>query len=239
MAARKKTTDSVISLDTFGSAKNYWLCWVKSSLSHLSFANTVQKRLNRPCAYIGSINLEDIHPELKFPMYFSAFSQEYDINLVILSNKTTAPISLSMKQQNPLFGGLLFEDDYYLFNNQGLTRIQFSYPQADYILMLSADKQADIEDYVQMLPLLADDRILCQNTPQLIAQEQKKSKQVLDFLQYLFYESESAIKDYRRKKLFQKLHHKMSVAESNYGKLKFPMEDNRMITSNLLRREDY
>ena len=105
--------------------------------------------------------------------------------------------------------------------------------------MLSADKQADIEDYVQMLPLLADDRILCQNTPQLIAQEQKKSKQVLDFLQYLFYESESAIKDYRRKKLFQKLHHKMSVAESNYGKLKFPMEDNRMITSNLLRREDY
>ena len=83
------------------------------------------------------------------------------------------------------------------------------------------------------------DRILCQNTPQLIAQEQKKSKQVLDFLQYLFYESESAIKDYRRKKLFQKLHHKMSVAESNYGKLKFPMEDNRMITSNLLRREDY
>ena len=140
MAARKKTTDSVISLDTFGSAKNYWLCWVKSSLPHLSFANTVQKRLNRPCAYIGSINLEDIHPELKFPMYFSAFSQEYDINLVILSNKTTAPISLSMEQQNPLFGGLLFEDDYYLFNNQGLTRIQFSYPQADYILMLSAGK---------------------------------------------------------------------------------------------------
>jgi hypothetical protein len=30
----------------------------------------------------------------------------------------------------------------------------------------------------------------------------------------------------------------MSVAEANYGKLKFPMEDNRMITSDLLRRED-
>jgi len=104
--------------------------------------------------------------------------------------------------------------------------------------MLSADKQADIEDYIAMLPLAADNRILCQNTPQLIAQEQKKSKQVLDFLQYLFYESEAAVKEYRRKKLFQKLHHKMSVAEVNYGKLKFPMEDNRMITSDLLRRED-
>ena len=238
MATRRKNTESVISLDSFGSANNYWLCWVKSPMSHLSFAKEVQQRLKRPCAFIGNITLDEIHPDLKFPMYFTSFNQELEIDLVILANKTTAPLSLSLEQQNPLFGGLLFEDDYYLFNNQGLTRIQFSYPQADYLFMLSADKQADIEDYIAMLPLAADNRILCQNTPQLIAQEQKKSKQVLDFLQYLYYESEAAVKDYRRRKLFQKLHHKMSVAEANYGKLKFPMEDNRMITSDLLRRED-
>ena len=238
MATRRKNAESVISLDTFGSANNYWLCWVKSPLTHLAFANQVQKRLKRPCAYIGNITLEEIHPDLKFPMYFTSFNQEFEIDLVVMANKTTAPISLSMEQQNPLFGGLLFEDDYYLFNNQGLSRIQFSYPQADYLLMLSADKQADIDDYIKMMPLAADNKILCQNTPQLIAQEQKKSKQVLDFLQYLYYESEAAVKEYRRRKLFQKLHHKMSVAEANYGKLKFPMEDNRVITSNLLRRED-
>lgn len=235
---RRKNAESVISLDTFGSANNYWICWVKSPLSHFSFANQVQKRLHLPCAYIGNITLDDIHQNLKFPMYFTSFNQELEIDLVILANKTAAPMSLSLEQQNPLFGGLLFEDDYYLFNNQGLTRIQFSYPQADYLLMLSADKQADIEDYIEMLPTAADNKILCQNTPQLIAQEQKKSKQVLDFLQYLFYESEAAVKEYRRKKLFRKLHHKMSVAEVNYGKLKFPMDDNRMITSELLRRED-
>lgn len=238
MATRRKSAESVISLDTFGSANNYWLCWVKSPLTHLAFANQVQKRLKLPCAYIGNITLEEIHPDLKFPMYFTSFNQEFEIDLVVMANKTTAPISLSMEQQNPLFGGLLFEDDYYLFNNQGLSRIQFSYPQADYLLMLSADKQADIDDYIKMMPLAADNKILCQNTPQLIAQEQKKSKQVLDFLQYLYYESEAAVKEYRRRKLFQKLHHKMSVAEANYGKLKFPMEDNRVITSNLLRRED-
>lgn len=96
-----------------------------------------------------------------------------------------------------------------------------------------------MEDYVELLPKLADNRILCQNTPQLIAQSQKKSRQVLDFIQYIYYESEAAIKAYRRKKIFQKLHHKMSVAEANYGKLKFPMEDNRMIISSLLRREDF
>lgn len=238
MATRRKSTESVISLDSFGSANNYWLCWVKSPLAHLAFAHQVKQRLNRPCAFIGDITLDEIHPDLKFPMYFTSFNPELEIDLVVLANKTTAPLSLSLEQQNPLFGGLLFEDDYYLFNNQGLTRIQFSYPQADYLLMLSADKQADIEDYIAMLPIAADNRILCQNTPQLVAQEQKKSKQVLDFLQYLFYESEAAVKDYRRRKLFQKLHHKMSVAEANYGKLKFPMEDNRMITSDLLRRED-
>lgn len=240
MATRRKNTESVISLDSFGSANNYWLCWVKSPLTHLAFANQVQKRLKQPCAYIGDITLDEIHPDLKFPMYFTSFNQEFEIDLVILANKTTAPLSLSMGEQNPLLGGLLFEDDYYLFNNnnKGFTKILFSYPQADYLFLLSADKQADIEDYIAMLPQAADHKILCQNTPQLIAQEQKKSKQVLDFLQYLYYESEAAVKEYRRKKLFQKLHHKMSVAEANYGKLKFPMEDNRMITSDLLRRED-
>jgi hypothetical protein len=30
----------------------------------------------------------------------------------------------------------------------------------------------------------------------------------------------------------------MSVAESNYERLRFPVENNRMITSALLRRED-
>ena len=240
MATRRKNTESVISLDSFGSANNYWLCWVKSPLTHLAFANQVQKRLKQPCAYIGDITLDEIHPDLKFPMYFTSFNQEFEIDLVILANKTTAPLSLSMGEQNPLLGGLLFEDDYYLFNNnnKGFTKILFSYPQADYLFLLSADKQADIEDYIAMLPQAADHKILCQNTPQLIAQEQKKSKQVLDFLQYLYYESEAAVKEYRRKKLFEKLHHKMSVAEANYGKLKFPMEDNRMITSDLLRRED-
>jgi len=239
MAARKKIVPQVISLDAFGSAKNYWLCWVKSPLSSLAFANLVQRRLQHPCAYIGSIILDDIHPELKFPMYFCSFSEEYDINLVVLSNRITAPMELSMGQQNPLLGGLLFEDDYYLFNNQGLTKIAFSHPQADYILLLSADKQADIEDYVQLLPNLTDNRILCQGAPAEVAQSQKKSKQVLDFIQYLYYESEAAMKNYRRRKLFQKLHRTMSVAEANYGKLKFPIEANRMITSILLRREDF
>ena len=239
MAAKRKNDASVISLDTFGSAKNYWLCWVKSPLTHFSFANQAQRLLKRPFAYIGSIKLEDIHPQLSFPMYYTCFNQDFDINLVILANRVTAPMDLSLDQQNPLLGGLLFEDDYYLFNNQGLTKILFSYPQADFLLMLSADKEADMEDFIDMLPPLADNRILCQNTPQHIAQSQKKSRQVLDFLQYLYYESEAAIKNYRRKKLFQKLHQKMSVAEANYGKLKFPMENNRVITSSLLRREDF
>lgn len=238
MAVKKKNNQQIISLDAFGSAKNYWLCWISAPLAHFSFAKHVQSILNRPCAYIGNITLEETHPSLRFPMYFSSFNQEYDIDLVVLTNRVTAPMDLSLGQQNPLLGGLLFEDDYFLFNNQGLCKIPFSYPQADYILMLSADKQADMEDYVHLLPKLANDHILCEGTPQDIAQGQKKSKVVLDFIQYLYYESEAAVKEYQRRKLFQKLHHKMSVAETNYGQLKFPMEDNRMITSNFLRRED-
>jgi hypothetical protein len=50
MATRRKNAESVISLDSFGSANNYWLCWVKSPLAHLAFANQVQKRLKQPCA---------------------------------------------------------------------------------------------------------------------------------------------------------------------------------------------
>ena len=239
MAAKKKETPQIISLDAFGSAKNYWLCWIQSPLAPFSFADKVQKELRHPCAYIGGITLHDIHPDLTFPMYFMSFNQEYEIQMVILANHITAPMEMSLSQENPLFGGLLFEDDYYLFNNQGLAKISFSYPQADFVLLLSADKEGDMEDYVEILPMLADNRILCQNTPQLVAQSQKKSRQVLDFIQYVYYESEAAIKAYRRKKIFQKLHHKMSVAEANYGKLKFPMEDNRMIISSLLRREDF
>ncbi|MDD6184708.1 MAG: hypothetical protein PUB29_03655 [Bacteroidales bacterium] len=239
MASKKKNTAQIISLDAFGSAKDYWLCWIKSPLSHLSFATSVQRHFGYPCAYIGDVVLDDVHPDLKFPMYFTTFNVDYDVNLVILSNHTTAPTSLSLEQQNPLFGGLLFADEYYLFNNQGLTKINFSYPQADYLLLLSTDKQADISDYSALLPQIPNIQVLCQNTPQMIAEGQKKSKQVLDFLQYLFYESEAAVKEYRQRKLSQKLHHKMSVAEANYGYLRFPVEDNRTITSNLLRREDY
>ena len=214
MVTKKKEKPQIISLDAFGSAKDYWLCWVQSPLS-------------------------DIHPDLKFPMYFTNFNVDYDVNLVILANHVTAPTTLSMDQQNPLLGGLLFEDEYYLFNNQGLTKILFSYPQADFLYLLSTDKQADITDYIEQLPLIPDTKIICQDTPKQMADSQKKSKQVLDFLQYLFYESEAAVKEFRQRKLSQQLHHKMSVAEANYGYLRFPVEDNRTITSNLLRREDY
>jgi len=239
MAAKKKNTDQIISLDAFGSAKDYWLCWVKSPLPHFSFAANVQKHFGFPCSYIGNILLDDVHEDLAFPMYYMSFSEEFDINLVILSNHVTAPTSVSMGDQNPLLGGLLFEDEYYLFNKQGLTKIQFSYPMADYVLLLSTDKQVDIEDYAKLLPSIPNIQTVCQDTPQNIAQSQKKSKSVLDFLQYLFYESEAYIKDLRRRKLFKKLHNKMSVAESNYIKLRFPVEDNRVIVSDLLRREDY
>lgn len=238
MPPKKKNTPQIISLDSFGSAKNYWLCWIQSPLPPFSFAKKVQKELRHPCAYIGSISLEDIHPNLQFPMYYMSFNQEFDINLVILANHVTAPMEMSLSQENPLFGGLLFEDDYYLFNKQGLTKIQFSYPQADYLLLLSADKQVDLEDYIQMLPQLSDTKFLCQNTPQNIADSQKKSKTVLDFLQYLYYESEASVNEHLRKKLFRKLHNKMSVSENNYERLRFPVEANRMITSGLLRREE-
>lgn len=238
MAPRKKEPVQIISLDAFGSAKNYWLCWIQSPLSHLSFANSLQKKLKHPFAYIGSITLNDINPTLSFPMYCSTFNQDFDVNMVILANHVTAPMDLSLGQQNPLLGGLLFEDEYYLFNNQGLTKIHFSYPLADYLLLLSADKEVDLNDFIDLIPQIPDIKILCQDTPQNIAKTQKKSKQVLDFLQYLFYESEAAVKDYRRRKISQKLHKKMSVAEVNYERLRFPVESNRMITSALLRRED-
>ena len=239
MPPRKKAPAQVISLDAFGSAKNYWICWVSSPLSHLSFANKMQQHLRIPCAYIGDITLDDIHPKLAFPMYFATFNQDYDATVVVLANHVTAPVDLSSSQQNPLLGGLLFEDEYYLFNNQGLRKIEFTPPQADYLLLLSADKQADITDYSDQLPLIPNIKVLCQNTPQLIAGSQKKSKQVLDFLQYLFYESEAAVKEFRQRKLNQRLHQRMSVPEANYGYLRFPVESNRMIISRLLRREDF
>lgn len=234
----KKNTEQVISLDAFGSAKNYWICWMQSTLPHLSFANLLQKELKRPCAFVGDIAPEESQPLLKFPMYALSFNLEFDVNLVAVANHVTAPMEMSLDQQNPLLGGLLFEDEYYLFNKQGLTKIPFSVPMADFVVLLSADKEADIEDYIQALQSLPGVRILYQETPQNAAQGQKKRKAVLDFIQYLFYESEAAVKEYRRRKLFRKLHFKMSVAEANYGRLKFPMEDNRMITSDLLRRED-
>ena len=158
MAARRKNDASVISLDTFGSAKNYWLCWVKSPLMHFSFANQASRQLKRPISYIGGIKLEDIHPDLSFPMYYTCFNQDFDINLVILANHVTAPMDLSLDQQNPLLGGLLFEDDYYLFNNQGLVKIPFSYPQADFVLLLSADTEADMEDFVKAANQMLSER---------------------------------------------------------------------------------
>lgn len=238
MAKKKSDLKRVISLDAFGSAKNYWICWIRSSLSQFFLAHRMQTNLKQPCSFIGSIRPEEEHPGLTFPMYLMSFNLEYDIDLVLLANHCTAPMEMSLSRQNPLLGGLLFEDDYYLFNNEGLAKIPFSHPQTDYILMLSADKQTDMEDYVALLPNIPGIRIVCQDTPQNIAKSQKRSTEVLDFIQYLFYEAEAAAKEHRRQKLFAKLNHKMSVAEANYGHLKFPMEDNRIITSPLLRRED-
>ena len=235
----KNKAEHVISLDAFGSAKNYLICWMQSPLPHFSFANLLRERFKQPCAFIGNIIPEQNEPQLEFPMYYLAFNQEFDVNLVAIANHVTAPMEMSLEQQNPLLGGLLFEDEYYLFNKQGLAKIPFSIPNADFVLLLSADKETDIEDYIQMFPLLTNVHILYQDTPQNAAQSLKKKKAALDFIQYLFYESEAAVKEYRRRKLFQKLHFKMSVAESNYGRLKFPIEDNRMITSDLLRREDF
>lgn len=241
MAKRKKENfNNVVSLHSFGLAKNYWICWVKNNLAHFAFANALSKNIDNRCSFIADISFDAFGESLLFPTYFLSFSEEYSVDVAIVCNKTTLSDSTSSKLQNPLLGGLLFEDEYYIFNTAGLMQQHSSFADADYIMLLSADKSVAIDEYTEIICGLTgmDLKILEKGTPEDVSERQVDRKKFLDFLQFLFYETENSIKEYRMRKLFKKLHNKMSVAEKNYGKLKYPIDDYRVLTSPFLRRDD-
>lgn len=242
MPRRKKSDkEQIVSLDSFGLAKHYWCFWIKNNLNHFAFSKHLDKIFKCRCAFIGNIELEEKGEILRFPAYFLSFNEEYSVNMAIIANKTFASKALSAKLQNPLFGGLLFEDEYYIYNNRGPFLHLSSFSDADYIFLFSADKSISPDEYITTILDLDNKEyeILKHGEPRAISENEKNSKKFLDFLQYLYYETESSVNDYKSRKLFAKLHNKMSVSEKNYGKLKYPIDDYRVITSEYLRREDF
>lgn len=235
---KRKLPENVVTLDSFGTAKDYWMAFVKSPARHFSFANQIHQTVAKDCSYIGNLNLEDTGEIIAFPTYFLCFNEEYSVDLTIISNKVTAPHQFSSKLEDPLFGGLLFEDEYHLFNNIGLKKMTSSYSDIDYILMLSSDNSIDNEDFINILETSKKFTIIDSGTPDDISNKQKKSKQFIDFLQFLFYESENMVSDFKLKKKKKSLNNKMSLSEHNYRGLKYPVEDDRVITSAYIRRPD-
>ena len=236
---KKKETESFLTLDSFGSAKNYWAAWVASRLGNYPFAHSLSRSFSRNGSFIGNISIPFSGDELLFPVYSTCFNDEFSVFLTVVSNKTNLSPQTSSKLDNPLFGGLLFEDEYHIFNNEGLAKVESSFSGADYILLLSADNCFDQDEYVKEICASDCFRIILSGTPESVSASQKKRKAFLDFLQFLFYETESMTAEFRYKKLRSALHQRMSVSEKNYEKLKYPVEDTRTITSPYLRREDF
>ncbi len=238
---KKKATENLLTLESFGSAKKYWTAWVSSPLCHFAFANLLSKIFSKNCSFIGNVPILYYEEKLNFPVYSLCFNEEFSVFLTIISNKTFLSHKTSSKLDNPLFGGLLFDDEYYIFNSGGLSKISSTFSDVDYILLLSADKNFDPDDYINLILNSNEYKLITTGEPNEIAinQNKNKSKIFLDYLQYLFYETESMTNDFSYKKLRKTLHNTMSVSMLNHINTKYPIEDERVITSIYLRREDF
>lgn len=239
---RKGQVKCVDWLEGFGQSKNYDIFFIKSTEQPIRLAHTLSALFNKPFAFLDDVAPLMDNPNRTFPLFFSMLSVSNGANLVVLPNRITIPAQDLGKGSDPLLGGFLFDDDYYLFNKQGNTTFKCDCVDYDYVMMLYCDKNFEAAEEVEsVLKEKSSFRMVkASNLLQLNSTKAIDKKRV-DFLQRLFVDIEILVGDFLENMLSRKMNGVTEIPSDNYTVHRFEMGKTSLLpilSSPLMRREN-
>lgn len=237
MEKRKINKDFCLKSD-FDHLENYHLFLLQFDRSILQLALSLRRILHHDFSFLHDFIPDRKHPDRVFPLFFSSFEESDGVNLVLLPNKvTTAPTSNSKSgNEDPLMGLFLFDDDYYLFNRQGLTMFKCPYADYDFLLLAFCDHNVNIDEF--LVPITAEKTLTIKDISACLklsssAPEEKKR---IVFMQDFCSDVEVMIDHYQLEHLRLCLGPHQAIGSSNYPNKQHLNE--RFVTGNLLKITD-
>ena len=222
---KDKKYPAKVSLSEFiGSSRDYYFIAVNTKLSMPALSNRISNLLKENVSFIGDYFLEESKKNANFRMCYAPIDEEFDINLVILENKTVRfdQNHIDKSEQNKGFYTLsLFDDTYYIFNRNGFTLFQWDLLEVDYLMIIFANKDSVIDETINKLMQLTDCK--CTNVTKQLCPDTTSTHPKNQFIQKLLYKIAMDIRDFQRETTNRNFVSKPQLTEKNitYSKMAF------------------
>lgn len=218
----------------FGSTKDNYLLMFRSNQPIMQVANFFSQLYQKDFSFLTNYAVNEERQDLTFPVYFVQLKPSEHVYMTLFSNITTVDPNNAAEQADPLLGLFMFEEEYYVFNNQGRREFDCPYKDYDYLLLISCDNDTSIQDYLE--PLSEIPSMCLQDVSEMMNVRTKKDQQRVSFIQNLFNGVEIMINEFEEDHLNAFLGDKTGIDPVNYSTNRIPRANT--VTSLLLYRED-
>lgn len=222
---KDKKYPAKVSLSEFiGSSRDYYFIAVNTKLSMPALSNRISNLLKENVSFIGDYFLEESKKNANFRMCYAPIDEEFDINLVILENKTERfdQTYIDKSEQNKGFYTLsLFDDTYYIFNRNGFKLFQWDLLEVDYLMIIFANKGSMMDETLNKLMQLTDCK--CTNVTERLRPNSASNQPESQFIQKLLYKIAMDIRGFQGESTDRNFVSKPQLTEKNitYSKMAF------------------
>lgn len=238
----KSKANSVDWLEGFGHAKNHNIFFIKSPNPAIQMASDLKKIFHCDFHFLEDVFIVSKYPNLPNPVFFSVLNFSQEAYLILIPNRIIISAQDLDKSSDPLLGGFLFDDECFLFNNQGDTSYKTTFSNYDYMLLLSCDKNyRAVDDVTTILNSVADWKTIQQSDLLIPASRKAVEKSRVEYLQHLFVDIEINIGTFLEEYLCRVMQGNTTIPRENYTVHRF--DDGKtsllpILGSPLMRREN-
>lgn len=183
--------------DIIGSRNAYHFIAVKSDLETHAISKRISELTRNDMSFIGDYKLEEANNNALFRMCYASLHYAFDINLVLLENKTTRldQTFVAKSEQNQPFHTLsLFDDTYYIFNQNGLKLFSWDLLEIDYLMIIFANKEIPLDEILESLMQI--DGCKCTNVTEEIINTGNQAQTA--FVQKLLYKIDMEVSNFKK-----------------------------------------
>ncbi len=242
----KSKANSIDWLEGFGQSKQHDIFFVRSAESPIKTALAMKRLFRRPFRMLGAYPLLSKHPDRLFPIFFSTLNVSQEANLMLIPNSVTIPAQELGNDSDFLLGGFLFDEESFIFNNQGNFLFQSDFTNYEYMLILSCNRNfqigGEVVDVLSSVPAL---KMIHRTDLLELAAKKAVEKSRVDFLQRLIIDMEIDIGTFMEEELCRRLNYRTTIPAENWTRLRFEerlegrkIPLNSLLNSPLMRRED-
>jgi len=202
MAKRRKNPSFHIH-DFFGTYNTYRIFALQSGLSAFSFANKLGRAERTTFTILPDFEYTSNQIAARFAVFYAEYSQEEPIHCLLLENKMLINPEdrfVSKTEEKLTFQtGFLFDEWFYLFNNQGLRCFDSTFADMDYLLLLFAKKNIESEMFSQFKENLSSFKI--EDVSYLLEREQTSVEaRIVSFLRDFYCKHEVKANQFSQKR---------------------------------------